>query len=359
MDEDANADANGSGPAHAAAVGLRYASDDEPGIRRIRRGRGFSYVGPDGRPVADQTRKRIEALAVPPAWTDVWLATDPRAHLQATGRDARGRKQYRYHAKWRSERDRDKFDRMATFGSALGDIRAEVDGHLRERGLSREKIVAAVVGLLDETLVRVGNEVYSRENGTFGLTTLRRRHLREDGGGVTFVSKGGVRRAVAFSDPRLVRIARKCHELGGKRLFSYLDDEGALASVSSSDVNDFLSRIAGQAITAKDFRTWGGTCTAATSLVRTLEAPEGAATPRNGSEPPTRPVDPVLAAIDEAAEALGNTRAVCRASYVHPVIFEAFEDGRLAESWSSHRSGKHLDRIERAVHHLVDPTARS
>lgn len=349
----------GTGPAHAAAVGLRYASDDEPGIRRVRRGRGFSYVGPDGRPVSDRTRARLEALAVPPAWTEVWLATDPRAHLQATGRDARGRKQYRYHDKWRSERDRDKFDRMAVFGAALGDIRAEVDGALRQRGLPRTKIVAAVVGLLDDTLVRVGNEVYSRENGTFGLTTLRRRHLRPDGGGVTFVSKGGIRRAVAFTDPRLARIARRCHELGGKRLFSYVDDDGAVASVSSSDVNDFLSGIAGQAITAKDFRTWGGTCTAANSLVRTLASDGVAAPSSNGSGAPTRPTDPVLAAIDEAAEALGNTRAVCRASYVHPVVFEAYEDGRLAESWSGHRAGKHLDRIERAVHHLVDPAARS
>jgi DNA topoisomerase IB len=322
----------------AAAAGLRYVSDAEPGYRRVRRGRGFGYLDREGHPVRDQrTVERFKNLVVPPAWTDVWLCADPRGHLQATGRDARGRKVYRYHSRWRSVRDGDKFDRLADFGAALPGIRGQVAKDLARRGLPRERVLALVVRLLDETLIRVGNEEYAEDNDTFGLTTLRRRHARIGRGTVVFdfIGKGGVEHEVKVADAGLARTVRRCHELGGKTLFTYLDEDEKVVPVDSGDVNDYLRDVAGDETSAKDFRTWGGTVIAAEYLV--------------GADPAEDPDAAIIAAVDHAAEALGNTRAVCRQCYVHPQVAEAFRGGALAEAYAGARAGGRMRRAERAV----------
>lgn len=338
--------AHDRGAADARQAGLRYASDDEPGVRRIRRGRGFSYVAGDGRRVGTADRRRVEALAIPPAWTDVWIAPDARAHLQATGRDDRGRKQYRYHDEWRAVRDAAKFDRLEAFGRALDDLRPAVDAMLRKRGAPKEKVVAAVVRILDDTLVRVGNDTYARDNDTFGVTTLAARHLDSTGAGLVafdFVAKSGRRCRMSLDDPRLARIVRRCHELGGRRLFAYETGDGDVATVTSQDVNDLLLAEVGEQATAKDFRTWGATRIAAASL---LGVPDRFAPP---ADDPSPSADPVVRAVDAAAAVLGNSRAVCRASYVHPGVLDAHETGSLDDAFARHRDGAHLDRVERTV----------
>jgi DNA topoisomerase-1 len=307
--------------ATAEAAALHYVSDATPGLRRIRTGRGFRYVGPDGSPVRDfMTRRRIGALAVPPAWTDVWICASPNGHIQAVGRDRRGRKQYRYHARWRECRDATKYARVTSFGARLPGIRRQVARDLARRGLPREKIVAAVVRLLDRSLIRVGNAEYAEANGSFGLTTLRTRHVTIEGSSLRFEfrGKGGRRHVVDVSDRRLARIVRQCQELPGHELFQCVASDGRLQAIGSTDVNAYLRRVAGEAFTAKDFRTWAGTVLAASALRGQPFESESEARGK------------VARAIGSVAQRLGNTPAVCRRCYVHPLVVETYLDGGLA-----------------------------
>ncbi|HEX6127974.1 MAG TPA: DNA topoisomerase IB [Candidatus Limnocylindria bacterium] len=314
---------NGSGPidpeASAEEAGLRYVNDAMPGIRRRRAGRGFSYIGPDGKRLTDKrVLARIRSLAVPPAWTDVWICPIARGHLQATGRDARGRKQYRYHPRWHAARDEVKYERMIAFGQALPRIRRRVEEDLSLPGLQRERVLAAVVRLLEKTGVRVGNEEYARENRSFGLTTLRNRHADVGGSRVRFRfrGKGGKEHDIELSDRRLARIVARCQELPGQALFTYLDEQGEPRTVDSADVNDYLREIAGEEFTAKDFRTWSGTVLAAWALAELTEFDSEAQAKKN-----------VVRAVEAVAERLGNTPAVSRKSYVHPTVIDAYLDG--------------------------------
>jgi DNA topoisomerase-1 len=305
----------------ARDAGLRYSTDDRPGIGRRRAGRGFTYTGPDGKRITDEeTLARIRRLAIPPAWTDVWICPWPNGHIQATGRDARGRKQHRYHARWHEKRDESKFDRMIAFAGALGTIRERCDADLAKPGLPREKVLAAVVRLLELTLIRVGNDEYARLNKSFGLTTLRDRHARIEGTkvGFRFRGKSGLEHEVGIRDRRLAGVVRRCQELPGQELFQYLDDEGVVRDVSSDDVNAYLREVSGGDFTAKDFRTWAGTVMAYRAL-RALEPAASATAARKN----------VVAAMRETAGALGNTPAVARKSYVHPAVVEAYMDGRV------------------------------
>jgi DNA topoisomerase IB len=302
-DEGRDAATASDGVAAARAAGLRYADPAEPGIRRIRRGRGFSYRDAAGRLVKDPaTLARIRALAIPPAWREVWICASARGHIQAMGRDARGRRQYRYHADWTKARDQTKFERSIAFARALPRLRRRVARDLRRPGMPRDKVLAAVVRLLDRTLLRVGNERYARENSSFGLTTLRNRHARPDGRGgmrLSFRGKGGKRFEVGLSDRRLVRIIRACQDLPGQRLFEYRDENGDERPVESEDVNDYIRAVTGDDFTAKDFRTWAATVLAAQELRRNDDLP---------------------AVVRAVAEQLGNTPAVCRRSYINPVV---------------------------------------
>jgi DNA topoisomerase-1 len=306
-------------PAAARAAGLRYVHDSQSGIRRERIGEQLRYTGPDGTPVEDEaTLARIKALAVPPAWTDVWICPHPNGHLQATGRDAKGRKQYRYHPKWRNVRDEVKYERMISFGKALPAIRREVDRALRLPGLPREKVLATIVYLLEATMMRIGNDEYARENGSFGLTTLRNRHVRIDGSDVEFRFRGksGVYQQVRVHDRRLAKIVQRTRDLPGQELFQYIDDEGQTHSVGSADVNDYLRAISGEDYTAKDFRTWSGTVLAALAL-REFERFDTQAQAKKN----------VVRAIESVAKKLGNTPSICRKCYVHPAVIESYLDG--------------------------------
>jgi DNA topoisomerase-1 len=315
-------DAHRRAPRDARRAGLLYSDDARPGIRRVRRGGGFAYRGPRGRPVRDgATLARIRRLAVPPAWTDVWINPNPRGHVQATGRDARGRKQARYHPAWRAARDEAKFDRMPDFARALPRIRSRVRRDLAGGGPpTRPRVVAALVRLLEETLVRVGNDEYARHNGSYGLTTLRDRHVRKGGGelALRFLGKGGKPHDVAVGDPRVARIVVRCQDLPGERLFQYVDGDGRRRAVGSADVNAYLRDVSGRDFTAKDFRTWAGTLLALRHLRRAAGARSAAPTKRA-----------LVAALDAVAGRLRNTRAVCRSSYVHPAVVAAYEDGSL------------------------------
>lgn len=327
----------------AEAAGLHHVTDDSPGHRRIRRGRGFSYVDAQGAVVDPAERERIRSMAIPPAWTDVWISPDPQAHLMATGRDARGRKVYRYHPRWREVRDEAKYERLADFADALPDLRSAVDADLSRRGLPPEKVTALLVRLLDETLVRVGNERYAEDNESFGLTTLRPDHVAVDGGTIEldFVGKSGVAQRLSLHDARLARIAKRCHELPGKHLFSYLEDDGSVGHVSSAEVNEYLRAHMGEGVSAKDFRTWGGTSVAAGTLAHPCADDQ--------------PCDKLLTrAFEEAADVLGNTPTVCRTCYVHPVVPEGYRGGALAEAWKASRSTASMSRSERTVRHLLD-----
>ena len=318
--------------AAAVAAHLRYVSDEQPGIRRQRAGRGFRYVDAEGRPIRDEAvKQRIRALALPPAWRDVWICPRANGHLQATGRDARGRKQYRYHDRWRVIRDEAKYDRMIAFGQALPALRARVEADLGRRGLPREKVLATVVRLLEVTLIRVGNEEYARANHSYGLTTLRNRHVDVEGSKVRFHFRGksGVRHDVAVSDRRLARIVHRCQELPGQELFQFEVEPGSFHVIDSGDVNEYLHQVTGQPFTAKDFRTWAGTLLAAASL-RAFAAFKSQAQARRN----------IVEAIDQVARRLGNTRAVCRKCYVHPAVVDAYLDGSLAEALSRHGEGK-------------------
>jgi DNA topoisomerase-1 len=337
----------------AGQAGLRYSSDSEPGIVRLRRGRGFSYRRADGRAVDRAALARIRSLVIPPAWTSVWIAADARAHLQATGRDARGRKQYRYHPRWSQVRDAAKFDHLRAFARALPAVRDRVAADLRSRPLSRAWVLATAVRLLERTVIRVGNEEYRRANGSYGLTTLRDRHAKFDGKTLTlqFVAKSGVRQVIQVDDPVLARRVRRCQELPGQILFQYLDEEGVQHSLGSGDVNDYIREAAGAPFTAKDFRTWEGTLTAARAL-------DAEVSRRATSEAARKRA--VIAALDAVASRLGNTRAVCRKCYVHPCVADHFLAGRtLSAAGARLRGVAGLDRDERALLALLDLAARS
>jgi len=304
----------------AVRAGLIYVTDAFAGIRRRRAGSGWSYFAPNGARIRDKDkRRRLNSLAIPPAWTDVWICPDPDGHIQATARDARGRKQYRYHAQYREACDRSKFRRMLEFSEVLPRLRERIERDLRSDDLSRRQIIGTIIGLLDKTLIRVGNDEYARENRSFGLTTLRRRHVQVDGSSLRFCFRGksGVEHNVAITDRRLARIIQRCQDLPGTELFQFIDAAGKRQTLSSDDVNAHLREITGRDITAKDFRTWGGTMHAAVAL-RTVGP---AATRREADRN-------IIAAVDEVSQRLGNTRAVCRKYYVHPAILEAYYLGR-------------------------------
>jgi DNA topoisomerase-1 len=308
-------------PLSARAAGLRYVSDAVKGIRRVRHGTSFRYISSSGRPVKDvRTLERIRRLAIPPAWTAVWIASDPQAHLQATGRDARGRKQYRYHARWRDLRHQSKCDRMVPFAHALPQLRRRVRADLAHPLLTKAKVLAAVVDLLEKTFLRVGNVEYARTNGSFGLTTLRDGHVKIRGAELRFAFRGksGIQHSVALTDARLAKIVKRCQELPGQTLFQYVDDDGRRRKITSADVNAYLREATGSEFTAKDFRTWAATLLAVLAL---RDEPLEVAQRQKKSA--------ITRAIARVAEHLGNTPTVCRASYIHPCVVEAYADGTL------------------------------
>jgi DNA topoisomerase I len=300
----------------AAEAGLQYVSDDRPGYTRRGSDGEFEYLDTQGKKIRDEQRLlRIKRLAIPPAWIDVWICPSPNGHIQATGRDARGRKQYRYHERWREVRDENKFDRLAQFAKALPNIRRRVTQDLKLPGLPRQKVVATIVRLLERTFIRVGNEEYARENKSFGLTTLKNRHVTVKRGQVRFRfrGKGGRQHDVDVTGRRVAKVIAKCQDLPGQDLFQYLEEGGEVRDVTSQDVNEYLRQIAGEDYTAKDFRTWGGTVLAAIALSAQKEF-----------ETKKQAKSNIKTAICAVAELLGNTPAICRKCYVHPVIVEAY-----------------------------------
>jgi DNA topoisomerase I len=310
----------------AVEAGLIYVSDAEPGIRRLRAGKGFRYLTPQNRRLAAAKElKRIASLAIPPAYRDVWISVEARGHLQATGRDARGRKQYRYHPEWRQVRDSAKFDRMVAFGEALPKLRRKLRRDLGLPGLPREKVLAVVVSILDATRVRIGNTEYARDNKSFGLTTLRNRHvsfIRDGRAVLNFRGKGGIQHEVHISDKRIAQIVRRCQEIPGQHLFQYVSDDGQRCPIDSGQVNDYLRDAMGDDFTAKDFRTWGATLHAITLLART-PLPE---------VPSERAVKSEIAeVIKQVAAKLRNTPAVCRKSYINPAVFDSWRSGLIHE----------------------------
>ena len=314
---------NGNSYNSARAAGLCYVSDSAPGIGRRRRGNGFRYVHPDGRPVRDRrTLGRIRALAVPPAWGAVWICPRDDGHLQATGRDARRRKQYRYHRRWREVRDETKYGRLIPFARALPRIRRRVERDLSLPGLPREKVLATVVRLLETTLIRVGNQEYARENESFGLTTLREGQVRVRGEKLSFRFRGksGVEHAIELNDRRLAKIVRRVQDLPGEELFQYLDEGGETRRIESADVNAYLKEISGEDFTSKDFRTWSGTLLAVRALLAL--GPAGSQTEGRRN---------IAQAIEAVAKQLGNTKAVCRKCYVHPAILDAYLEDKLGQ----------------------------
>jgi len=305
---------------------LEYVSDDLPGLRRRKTRTGFRYVDARGKPVRDDGDvRRIRRLAIPPAWTDVWISPSASGHLQATGRDARGRKQYRYHALWREVRDQAKYEHVLDFGAALPALRRKVDEDLKASGLTRDKVLATVVRLLELTLIRVGNEEYSRTNKSFGLTTLRKRHIHVDGSKLRFEFRGksGKQHRLSATDRRVARIVKRCQELRGQQLFQYIDGAGDTHRVTSDDVNAYIKDATGGDFTAKDFRTWAGTVLAALAL-NELE-PVGEHTTVGTKKDLVRVVEAV-------SQHLGNTPAICRKCYIHPAIFDAYTEGDLLDA---------------------------
>jgi DNA topoisomerase I len=334
------------GQRSAALARLRYVTDAAPGIRRERRGRGVRYISRTGAPIRDSAvLRRIKRLAIPPAWTDVWICADPHGHLQAVGRDAKGRRQYRYHERWRQVRDEAKYGRMLAFGRALPAIRRGVARHLALPGLPREKVLATVVRLLERTRIRVGNEEYRKANHSFGLTTLRSGQAKVAGESLRleFRGKGGKRHCVDISDRRVAAIVRRCQELPGHELFQYLGEDGRRHTIGSSDVNAYLQGLAGQEFTAKDFRTWAGTVLAAHALERTERASRRA----------------VNVAVKRVAEHLGNTPAICRKCYVHPAVIDGFLDGSLARIAASMPRRASSAAGERMVMKLLERARRA
>jgi DNA topoisomerase-1 len=321
----------------AEEADLIYVSDQSPGIRRLRSGDAFRYVDADGRAVRDPgTLSRIRGLAIPPAWKDVWICPTRDGHLQSTGRDARGRKQYRYHPRWREVRDRTKYERTIAFAQALPRIRERVERDLALPGLQRDKVLATIVRLLETTLIRVGNEEYSRTNGSIGLTTMRDRHVEIDGSTMRFEFRGksGKRHSVAVRDRRLARIVRRCQEVRGYELFQYIDDAGERQTIDSSDVNEYLRSASGDDFTAKDYRTWAGTVLAALALQELGTFASATEAKRN-----------LARAAESVAKQLGNTPAICRKCYIHPDVIDRYLEGGLAESLTE-RAEEHLTGTE-------------
>lgn len=307
--------------AAARLAKLRHVSDDMPGITRHKARSGFDYRLPNGELVHDmETLKRIRSLAIPPAWTAVWICPYSNGHIQAVGRDNRGRKQYRYHPRWREVRDESKYGKMLTFGRVLPTIRERVDADLGRRGLPRERVLAAVVRLMEATLFRIGNTEYAKANKSFGLTTLRDRHVEIEGNHIhlSFRGKSGIRHETEINDRRLARIVKDCRDLPGYELFQYLDEEGNRHTIDSADVNEYLQEISGEEITAKDFRTWAATNLAALAL-QEFELFDTEAKKKRA----------VVRAVEKVAKHLGNTPAICRRCYIHPAIFDGYLDGTL------------------------------
>ena len=320
--------------AAARAARLHYVTDSKPGLSRVKTEEGWTFLDPDGHEITDErTIARIRKLAIPPAYTDVWICRDPNGHLQAVGRDARGRKQYRYHARWRTVRDEAKFAKMIIFSRVLPAIRAQVRHDLALPGLPKPRVTAAIVALLDKTMMRIGNEEYARTNQSFGLTTLRNQHARVKGSHVVldFRGKHGVEHHIDLADRRLANIVAKCRDLPGQDLFQYVDHDGTTHGIGSDDVNDYLHTITGEDITAKDFRTWAGTKLAA-QMLSALERFDSEA--KNKKE--------IVRAVEHVAKHLGNTPAICRKCYVHPAVLEGYLDGSLVESLKA-RTDQMLD----------------
>jgi DNA topoisomerase I len=324
----------------ARAAKLHYSTDTKPGIRRVKSGKAFRYLLPGGKPVTRKDLDRIRALVIPPAWTDVWISPDPLGHLQATGRDARGRKQYRYHARWREVRDETKYGRMLEFGRALPAIRRRVAADLRRHRLDRPKVLATIVKLLQETRIRVGNEEYARDNQSFGLTTMQDKHVKVNGSKVEFVFRGksGVKHRFELADRTLAAIVKKCRDLPGQELFQYRREDGAVVDIGSGDVNGYIKDISGEDFTSKDFRTWCGTVRALELL---LEC-EAAASPSKAKKV-------ISGCIEKVAQQLGNTKAVCRKSYVHPAVIDAYLDGSISRSARAVKVVGTLTQAEAAV----------
>ena len=355
-------------PRAASQAGLHYTLDDRPGFTRTRAGKGFAYRDTQERPLRDvRALERIRALAIPPAWTDVWICPTATGHLQATGRDSKGRKQYRYHARWRAVRDTSKYQRLVEFARLLPRVRSRVEADLGAAGLSRRKVVATVVRLLETTLIRVGNEEYARQNRSYGLTTMRDSHVDVSGERVKFRFRGksGRDHVIDLRDRRLSRIVKRCQELPGQQLFQYLGDDGRRRSIESADVNAYLREVMGADFTAKDFRTWAGTVLAAWALHESTPAGAGKRSNRN-----------VVRAIETVADRLGNTPSVCRKCYVHPAVIDAYLDGSLPGTLKarltsgSRRSGlradearvlqllaRRLDRARRRSRNALDSAA--
>jgi DNA topoisomerase-1 len=327
-------------PAAAAKVAkLRYVSDAKPGITRYAKGTVFGYRNAAGRAIRDAADlARIKKLAIPPAWKDVWICPDPNGHIQAVGRDDRGRKQYRYHPRWRAVRDEAKYGRLLMFGRVLPGIRERVEADLAKPGMPREKVLAAVVRLLETTLIRVGNSEYAKQNRSYGLTTIRNSHARVDGSRIVFDFRGkaGIQHNVELKDARLARIVRKCRELPGQELFTYLGEDGEAHDVGSDDVNEYLREISGEELTAKDFRTWAATNLAAIAL-REFEAVDSEAKAKRH----------IRRAVEAVAKMLGNTPTICRKCYIHPAVFEGYIDGTLAESLRQRADKEMRERLER------------
>lgn len=327
MDEEALSEAFEDPEAHARAVGLRYVDPDRPGYTRRRAGKGFSYRDWRGQTVRDrELRRRFESLVIPPAWSEVWICRHADGHLQATGRDQAGRKQYLYHSRWREARDGWKFERMLAFARLLPRIRRRVEADLRREGLSRPKVLAAVVRLLETSLARVGSGRHARHNGSFGLTTLRKRHVEASSNGdppfvLQFEGKGGKPWHITVEDPEVVAVVAQCLETPGYELFKYLDPEGGRHDVGSDEVNAYLREIAGAPVSAKDFRTWAGTVLAAMALQEIERV-----------DPEAKPKQKLVRAVERVAEELGNTPTVCREAYIHPELLVGFEEGTLVET---------------------------
>lgn len=328
-------------------AGLRHVSDAAPGIRRRRAGKGFYYLDANGeRIVAPATLERIRALAIPPAYRDVWICAQANGHLQATGRDARGRKQYRYHPRWRQVRDEHKFSRLVAFGSRLGRLRRHQEANLALRGMPQQKVIAIAVALMEHTFIRVGNREYARDNHSYGLTTLGTRHVAFSGGKVRlrFRGKGGKDHDIPITDRRLGRLLRRCHELPGKQLFSYVDDDGNRHDVDSGMINDYLRDVMGEPFTAKDFRTWGGTMNAAAILAAIAVPADGGAAAITAAE---------AGAVRDVAALMGNTPAICRRAYIHPAVFQCWRTGDLAHAIPAGTSVKDSAALEKAVLKLL------
>lgn len=305
----------------AHRIKLSYGSDQEPGLTRKRRGQGFAYYDEQGKLIIDATaRKRIQSLVIPPAWSDVWISTRPDTHIQATGRDEKGRKQYIYHPDWESTRNLAKYESLLEFGQALPKIRQQVESDLRKHQLTHQKVLAIATYMLDKTLVRIGNSQYASSNKTYGLTTLRKRHVKVEESALllSFVGKSGKKQQVSIEDKKLLRLIKSCQELPGQQLFQYIDEEGKRQALQSADINSYLHEITGSAFSAKYFRTWGGTVTALETLLALGPSDEPKTVKKN-----------LKLAICEASNALGNTTSVCRNYYVHPVVAKAYEDDIL------------------------------